>query len=132
MHTSTIHRITCDIKNPSYDARCKYGIQSIKDFRANTLVTIKEWMHGMPWVAEIMVGGESRIIDGSVAASLQDNLTDGKPETVREAIFCRGAASLNINEDLLQALLDNGDIRMEQIDSAITRVFAKWDAEQAA
>ena len=125
----SVQRITVDTPNPSYDGRCKYGIQSIKTFRTNTLVTIKDWMNGVPWVAEIMVGGESRIIDGSVAASLQGNFTDGKPETVREAIFCRGAATLNINEDLLQTLLDNGDITIDQIDAAITCVFTKWNLE---
>jgi len=132
MTTSTIHRITCDAPNPSYDGRCKYGIESIKTFKAGTLVSVHSWRDGKPWDVTIMVGDDSRSISGNVAASLYDVLCDTKPQTVREAIFCRGAAGLSIREDLLQALLDNGDIRMEQIDSAITRVFAKWDAEQVA
>lgn len=129
MTTSTIHRITADVPNQSYDARCKHGIESVKTFRAGTLVAVKEWMHGMPWVAEIMVGADSKIIRGTVAAPLHGNLADGDPKTVREIIFCRGAAGLNIHEDLLQAMFENGDISMEQIDAAITRVFARWDGD---
>lgn len=127
MTTSTIHRITVNAPNPSYDGRCKYGIDSIKTFKAGTLVSVHSWREGKPWDARIMLGDDSRSITGNVAASLYDVLCDAEPKTVREIIFCRGGAGLNIHEDLLQAMFENGDISMEQIDAAITRVFARWD-----
>jgi hypothetical protein len=123
-----IHRITVDVPNPSYDKRCKYGIESIKTFKANSLVTVDSWVNDKPWNGQILIASDAYSISGNVAAILCGVLCDAKPNTVRETIFCRGAATLNINESLLQELLDNGDVTIDQIDAGITRVFAKWDA----
>jgi len=125
----SIHRITVDVPNPSYDGRCKHGIESVKIFKAGTLVAVYEWINDKPWQVNIPFGSQSRIIIGDVAQSLHDSLIDAKPENVSEAIFVRGASSYGMSEDLLQSLFDNGDITIDQIDAAITRVFAKWDAE---
>lgn len=128
----TLRITTQEIKNPSYDRRCRYGEKAIDIVPAGTVF---EYLPG--YVEEITLsdGTKSRwqeapsayinrtMIMGKLASLMEAQSVEHKPQNFTELAAQYGYAPNCVADDVIEKLLSDGTVTLNQLSSVMDALF---------
>lgn len=117
-----LRRLVCDVKNPGFDRRCRYGVNAVKILKEGTRLyefTRKDEDRFSPGSVYWYKGEHSDSVNTShgFGALLIENSVVCEPETWRERV--RMAVGANVHAEwIIDQLITSGIVTPEQVAQA--------------